>query len=66
MTLVSPNDVEPELSVVMVTYGAWSLTEQAVAALAAIGSHRLSFLVIAAYLGSMLALEASRRRGRAA
>ena len=31
----------------------------------AIGNHRLSLLVIVAYLGSMLVLEGSRRRGKA-
>src|SRR5205823_6432980 len=35
MTLVLPDPREPELSVVMVTHGAWSLTERAVAALIA-------------------------------
>ena len=46
MTLVSPNGVEPELSVVMVTYGAWSLTEQAVAALAANTQRPLELIVV--------------------
>ena len=31
----------------------------------AIGNHRLSLLVMVAYLGSMLVLESSRRRGKA-
>ena len=46
MTLVSPNGVEPELSVVMVTYGAWPLTEQAVAALAANTQRPLELIVV--------------------
>ena len=33
MTLVGPDRGEPELSVVMVTYGAWELTRSALAAL---------------------------------
>lgn len=35
MTLVPPGSGDPELSVVMVTYGAWALAERAVAALVA-------------------------------
>jgi len=31
----------------------------------AIGNHRLSLLVMVAYLGSMLVLESSRRQGKA-
>jgi GT2 family glycosyltransferase len=46
MTLVPPDSGDPELSVVMVTYGAWSLTKRAVAALVANTERPFELIVV--------------------